>query len=149
MGLSRTHVTIDGKLQAQIDVRHFNFVADEPLEDGGTDEGPNPPEMMLSALGACVLMTMQHYAQRKGWDIGKVEVTLELEKVNPADYPAYADTTPILHVIRKRYTFHGDIDETQKTRLIEIAGKCPVARVLMNPILFEKLEEEGISEFPQ
>jgi putative redox protein len=149
MGLTRTHVTLDGSLQATIDVRDFTFVADEPVEDGGTNEGPNPPEIMLSSLGACVVMTMQHYAKRKGWEIGKVEIELELEKVNPADYPAYADSATILHVIRKQYTFHGDLDESQKARLIEIGGKCPVARVIQHPIIFEEIIKDTAREYPQ
>jgi putative redox protein len=132
-------VSLDEGLQAKIDVRQFEFVADEPVEDGGLDSGPKPTEILLSSVGACAVITMKLYAQRKGWDLQKVQVTLELEKVDPALYPDTLTPTGILHVIRKHYTIEGNLDAEQKTRLMEIGGKCPVARVVANPVIYEDM----------
>lgn len=129
-------VTLEHGLQAQIDIRSFRLKADEQIENGGTDEGPEPPELFLASLGACAVITMKLYAQRKGWDLQKVEVEVELEKADPADYPDAARGASFLNIIHKRYTFSGDLNDEQKQRLMEIGSKCPVARIVQNPVLF-------------
>jgi len=138
--MNKAVVTLEEGLQAKIDVRQFAFLADEPPEGGGTDLGPKPTEIMLSSLGACAVITAKLYAQRKGWDLQGMEVALEMERVDPTLYPEQAGNSNFLHVIRKQYTFHGVLTDEQKTRLIEIAGKCPVARLLQNPVIFEDTE---------
>lgn len=137
MANAKAVVTLEDGLQAKIDVRQFQFVSDEAAEDGGSDMGPNPPEIMLGSLGACAVITAKLYAQRKGWDLQEIDVALELERVDPAHYPAEAGSASMMHVIRKQFRFRGDLSEEQKSRLVEIAGKCPVARVLQYPVLFE------------
>lgn len=132
----KARVTLDEGLQAKIDIRQFTLMADEKVENGGTDTGPEPPELFLSTLGACAVITMKLYAQRKGWDLQRVEVELEIEKADPAEYPEVSKGAPFLNIIHKRYTFTGSLDAEQKTRLMEIGGKCPVARIVSNPILF-------------
>ncbi|MCL4246719.1 MAG: OsmC family protein [Anaerolineae bacterium] len=135
--MTRAVVSLEEGLQAKIDVRQFTFLADEPLDAGGTDLGPKPVEIMLSSLGACAVITAKLYAQRKGWDLQKMEVAMEMERVDPASYPEQSGNASYLYVIRKNYTFHGELTDDQKTRLMEIAGKCPVARILQNPVVFE------------
>jgi putative redox protein len=137
MANAKAVVTLEDGLQAKIDVRQFQFVSDEAAEDGGSDMGPSPPEIMLGSLGACAVITAKLYAQRKGWDLQEIDVALELERVDPADYPVEAGSANMMHVIRKQFRFRGDLSEEQKSRLVEIAGKCPVARVLQYPVLFE------------
>ncbi len=135
--MTKAVVTLEEGLQAKIDIRQFEFVADEPVDQGGQDSGPKPTEILLGALGSCAVITAKLYAQRKGWDLRRMEVSLEMERVDPASYPAYTGDATILHVIRKHYIIEGDLTEEQKTRLIEIGGKCPVARVLEHPVIFE------------
>jgi putative redox protein len=132
----KARVTLDEGLQAKIDIRDFTFTADEKAENGGTDTGPEPPELLLASLGACALITMKLYAQRKGWDLRHVEVEVEIEKADPAEYPDVSNGAPFLNIIHKRYTFTGDLDDEQKTRLMEIGSKCPVARVVANPVIY-------------
>ncbi len=130
-------VALEEGLQAKIGVRQFTFMADEPLDGGGTDLGPKPTEVMLGSLGACAVITAKLYAQRKGWDLQGMEVSLEMERVDPTSYPDQAGNSNFLHVIHKQYKFQGALTDEQKTRLMEIAGKCPVARLLQNPVIFE------------
>jgi putative redox protein len=132
----KARVTLDEGLQAKIDIRDFTFTSDEKAENGGTDTGPEPPEMLLASLGACAVITMKLYAQRKGWDLRHVEVEVEIEKADPAEYPDVSKGASFLNIIHKRYTFAGDLDDEQKTRLMEIASKCPVARVVANPVIY-------------
>jgi putative redox protein len=135
--MSQASVTLDTGLQAKISIRQFELLSDEPVDAGGDDLAPSPPEMMLGALGACGAITAKLYAQRKGWDLLGVEIELEMERVDPAEYPAVVSGSGFLHRIRKHFRFRGDLSDEQKNRLVEIANKCPVARVLQNPVVFE------------
>jgi uncharacterized OsmC-like protein len=101
--------------------------ADEPVEAGGTDSGPNPYELLLSALGACTSMTLRLYADRKAWPLESVTVRLEHWKVQ-------ANTRggggPPADEIKKVVVLVGDLSPAQRDRLLDVAGKCPVHRTL-------------------
>jgi putative redox protein len=137
MSTKRAVVTLEEGVQARIDIRDFELIADEKLEDGGTNEGATPPELFLASLGACAAITIKLYAQRKGWDLQRVQISMEMDKLDPAEYPEQARGAAFLNRIRKQYAFEGNLDEEQRQRLMEIGGKCPVARVVQNPIIFE------------
>ncbi len=92
---------------------------DEPESVGGTDTGPSPTRLLASSLAACTAVTMELYAERKGWDLGAVEVDVE------ADYDGHAPTA--FHVA---VALPGALSEEQRERLLAIAAKCPVHRVL-------------------
>jgi putative redox protein len=129
-------VRLDKGLRAVATARHHTWVADEPVQDGGTDEGPKPTEMLLASLGACVAMTARLYAQRKGWPLEAVEVVLDYKKFNGIDYPAYTGSAPFVHEFRERLVLHGPLTDEQRARIAEIARKCPVRRILENPVFF-------------
>ena len=75
--MTTVHVEAAGGAFAQnIVVRHHRVVCDEGAEVGGADSGPNPTELLLGALGACVAMTLKMYAGRKGWETGSIQVDL-------------------------------------------------------------------------
>jgi putative redox protein len=122
--------------RAEIINRNHITHADEPLTDGGTDTAPTPMEMMLGALGACMAITTQMYARRKGWPLDKVEIALDIERFTADNYPAYQGDAQFVHEIRNQISFHGALTVDQRERLFEIAGKCPVHRVLANPTFF-------------
>jgi putative redox protein len=97
---------------------HHTFVADEPVTHGGGDTAPNPTQLALGSLGACTAITLRMYAERHGWSIGRVEVRLELLLHN--------DQRRIEREIR----IQGPLDAAQRARLLEIAARTPVTRLI-------------------
>ncbi len=123
------------KIQAGIGHEHFVtrismrghlLVADEPLDNGGKDSGPTPTELILSGLAACTASTLRMYADRKDWELDRIDVELgiDIEKTG----------TGQISRINSTIKLSGNLDPEQKARLLEIAGKCPVHRLLTNPI---------------
>lgn len=108
------------------DPRGHQWLADEPLESGGGDRGPSPTQLLLSSLGACTAMTVRIYAARKSWPLTGVEVELEF---NPEGAPAEGGND-----IRRRITLEGALTSEQRERLLDIANKCPIHRVLTGRI---------------
>ena len=100
--------------------RHL-IVADEPKEDGGQDEGFNPFELLLAALATCTTATLKMYADRKGWVIKNINITLSMEENDTSQY------------IKRRIKVEGDFTEEQLKRLLLIAEKCPVHKMLSSP----------------
>ncbi len=130
--------------RTDVQVRGHTFHADEPMQDGGTDLAPTPMELMLGALGSCMAMTARMYAERKGWPLEGVEVSLDIERFSGKDYATYTGDANFVHEIRKQIQFLGPLDAKQRERLLEIAGRCPVRRAVENPAFFveELIEEE-------
>lgn len=91
-------------------------------------------------------MTLHMYANRKGWDLQKVSIDLELEKVKAEDDPTYEGDAKFVHRIRQNLTFTGDLDEKQRARLLDIAGRCPVHRILDGPTTISEHEVLPASE---
>jgi putative redox protein len=105
--------------------------ADEPVAAGGTDAGPDPYALLLSALGACTSMTLRLYADRKGWALREVVVELDMARVYAEDCVRCEDPRAMVDEITRRITLRGDLDAAQRTRLAEIAAKCPVHKTLV------------------
>ena len=107
------------------------LVADEPVAAGGTDAGPDPYALLLSALGACTAMTLRLYAGRKGWALREVVVELDMGRAYAEDCADCEDPRAMVDQIRRRITLGGDLDAAQRARLAEIAKKCPVHKTLV------------------
>jgi len=107
------------------------LVFDEPVEDGGTDAGMTPVQAFLASLGACAVITMRLYAQRKEWDLkdAKVRVRLVRPERGSKEPPKLTQTIEI----------EGDLDEEQRERLRVIAGRCPVHRLVDSPLETEEI----------
>ncbi|MDQ3571384.1 MAG: OsmC family protein [Actinomycetota bacterium] len=99
------------------------LVFDEPLESGGNDKGPSPVRVLGASLAACTAITMEMYAERKDWDLGAVEVEVEIE---------YDRHTPKSFTVR--LGLPDGLDDEQRERLRIIAGKCPVHKSLSVPV---------------
>ncbi len=112
-----------------------HLIADEPASVGGTDQGPNPYDYLLSSLGACTTMTLQMYAKRKGWDLKTVKAILDHKKVHAKDCEEVETDTGKIDYIDKEIELIGDLDEDQRKRLLEIADRCPVHRTLHSEIV--------------
>ncbi len=114
----------------EIMVRQHHLTADEPTSVGGNDFGPGPYELVSAGLGACTAMTIQMYARRKGWVVEKVEVHLNHKKDYMADMEASDKRPTKIDHFERVVVLEGDLDDTQRQRLLEIADRCPVHRTL-------------------
>jgi uncharacterized OsmC-like protein len=108
--------------------------ADEPRDVGGNDEGPNPYELLLAALGACTSMTVRIYAERKQWPLQGVEVSLAHSRIHAEDCAECDTKQGMLDRIEAEITFIGDLSDDQRHRLLEIANICPVHRTLVSEV---------------
>jgi len=124
----------DGLRQQVRAGRHW-LVADEPESvPGGADLGPNPYDFLLAALGTCTAMTLRMYADRKGWPLEGVEVTLSHERIHAEDCGDCESKSGRIAEIRRRIALTGELEEDQRARLLEIADRCPVHRTLTSEI---------------
>jgi putative redox protein len=117
-----------GTFKHTVQVRDHHMVVDEPLSSGGEDAGPDPRELLAVSLASCTAITMEMYAARKGWDIGRVEVDVEY---SPAERGC---PTKFQLVMR----MPDDLPEEQVERLRVIAAKCPVHRALDGEVMFQE-----------
>ena len=113
--------------------RH-TLAADEPGDAGGSDKGPNPYELLLSALGACKSMTLRMYADHKKWPLERVSVHLAHAKIHAADCADCETREGKIDRIEREISLAGPLDAAQRQRLLEIAEKCPVHRTLHSEI---------------
>lgn len=95
------------------------LVVDEPRERGGTDTGPRPTQLLAASLASCTAITVEMYADRKGWDVGQVEVDVEVE---------YDGLVPATFAVALKLP--RELDEEQRRRLLAVAAKCPVHKTL-------------------
>jgi putative redox protein len=102
-----------------VEVDGHTLRIDEPPEAGGEGTGPRPTKLLSASLAGCIAITVEMYAQRKDWDLGEVEVDVEM---------AYEGPVPVGFDVGVKLT--GELDEEQRRRLLVIATKCPVHKVL-------------------
>lgn len=121
------------KVSGQITTDHYKtilrnttheVIADEPNSSGGTDLGFSPSEFLCSALASCTCITLRMYADRKKWNLEKVEVHVDMAK------EAAQNNTDIHRQIK----LFGNLTDEQKKHLMEIAEQCPIHKTLSNPI---------------
>ena len=107
---------------AEAKMRNHFAVIDEPVNKGGDDSGPTPVEYLLTAIGGCVSITLRMYAERKKWDVGKITVNvIQKEELT---------SEGIKKSLIEEISFENEITFEQKEKLLEIAGKCPVAKMV-------------------
>jgi putative redox protein len=95
------------------------LVVDEPLTAGGTDTGPSPTRLVAAGLASCIAVTIEMYAERKGWDVGPVEVGVDVE---------YEGFAPRSFAVTLRLP--AELSDEQRERLLVVARKCPVHSLL-------------------
>ena len=110
----------NGTLKHDVAIREHMVVADEPEENGGDDSGPSPQELLAASLASCTAITIEMYADRKGWQLGDVEVAVEFTEASP-DNPASFDV---------QVRIPAKLDPDQHKRILGIVAKCPVHKVL-------------------
>jgi uncharacterized OsmC-like protein len=126
-------VNLEGLTQFLLDGRHL-LSADEPVESGGADDGPNPYELLLMSLGACTSMTVRLFARRRNWPLERIIVRLRHSRVHAADCDRCEDKTSMLDHVDVEIELIGALTDQQRGQLKSIAEKCPVHRTLSSPV---------------
>lgn len=117
--MARVEVHSSDKYAQQIQVRQHQLSADEGKSLGGQDSGPNPYELLLSGLGACTSITLRMYAERKGWELGEIQVGLHFYRDDDGN-----------EFIDRTLTCSAELSDEQRQRLLEIAAKTPVTNTV-------------------
>lgn len=115
-------VLSEKKYFAEAKARNHFLTIDEPLASGGDDTGPTPVEYLLTAVGGCVSITLRMYAERKGWDVGKITVNVSQKEELTKE--------GIKKSLIEEISFEKEITVDQRAKLLVIAGKCPVAKMI-------------------
>lgn len=124
--------TAGGRYTQKATAGGHEWLIDEPESLGGDDKGPTPYDLLLASLGGCTAITMQMYAQRKGWPLTAVHIDLQHSREHRDDCATCNNAENRIDVIDGAITMEGDLDQDQRERLMEIANKCPVHRTLTN-----------------
>lgn len=117
--------------QGQVVVEDHHFLVDEPEKVGGKNEFPNPQNYLLGSLASCTAITVSMYAKRKQWELGQIKVFVELkERVK-------ADGTRMYSIHKDLHFGNKELSNEQVDKLIEIADKCPISRILQSQVSME------------
>jgi putative redox protein len=122
---------VNGRLEQDVEVRRHRLTADEPKDHGGRDSGPSPQELLAASLASCTAITMEMYAQRKGWDVGEIAVNVNYEPAQRGSPTRF----------KMNIEFPKELPEDQRERLMQIGAKCPVHRTLDGEVMFEESVE--------
>jgi putative redox protein len=120
------------------------FLVDEPESVGGEGAGPDPYTLLLAALGGCTSMTLMLFARRKNWNLERVTIRLSQERVHSKDCSdCDTELDVFIHRIERKITLEGDLDASQRKRLMEISRACPVHKTFSAPIVIRDVEPES------
>jgi putative redox protein len=119
------------KYRHDVTVRSHTLTADEPKEEGGDDEGPSPQELLAASLASCTAITMEMYAQRKGWNVDGLSVE--------CDYRPAERGCPTRFTLVMKLPAH--LSDEQVDKLQVIAARCPVHRTLEGEVAFDERVE--------
>jgi uncharacterized OsmC-like protein/alpha/beta superfamily hydrolase len=133
--------TRNGLFQQEVTVGQHRFLADEPMQAGGTDTGPGPYDLLLAALGACTSMTVRLYADRKQIPLERTQVHLRHGKIYATDCANCETKEGKIDRIDREISFEGNLDDATRARLLEIADKCPVHRTLKSEVDIRTVEK--------
>ncbi|MCK9271687.1 MAG: bifunctional alpha/beta hydrolase/OsmC family protein [Bacteroidales bacterium] len=128
----------ENKFLTQLRAGQHRFVADEPQSVGGNDAGPSPYDLLAAALASCTAMTLRMYADHKKWNLTEVDVMVDHAKSHADDgLPNDDGATGKIDKFTRYLALSGDLDEEQRSRLLEIANRCPVHKTLLSDIHIE------------
>lgn len=116
--------------RAEISAGGHTLIADEPIEFGGTDQGPTPYDYLAAALGTCTAMTIRMYADRRGWPLDAVTVRLRHSRDHQKDCEGCDMESVGIDQLARSIDLSGDLTEEQRAGLLTIADRCPVGQTL-------------------
>jgi putative redox protein len=103
---------------AEAKTRNHFLTMDQTVASGGDNSGPTPVEYLLAAIGGCVSITLRVYAERRGWEVGKIKVNVSQLKDESGTY------------LTEEISFEKEISEEQRKKMLVFAAKCPVAKMV-------------------
>ena len=113
----------------EIETTNHRIMVDEPKSIGGADRYPNPAQYLLSALASCTAITIKMYANNKGWNTGEISVDVKLKDVLSSG-KSHKKVVKTVH-------FENPLSNDQVDRLLTIGSKCPISKLLEQPIAME------------
>jgi putative redox protein len=125
--------TGSGIYTQEITVGNHRLLSDEPRPIGD-DAGPTPYDLVLAGLGACTSMTVRMYANGKNWPLESVRVTLRHSRIHAEDCAECETAKGWINQIELEIELAGDLDDTQRQRLLHIAERCPVHQTLTSEV---------------
>ena len=136
--MPKVSLSLNECYKTTVSVRDHTVLADEPADKGGDDTGPTPVELLLSAVGSCMAITMRLYADRKEWPLEGVDIELESVRKKADECPDYEnpDGRKDVTVIATSITLCGPLSDEQKLRIAEIGGRCPVHKTVAEGAYF-------------
>ncbi len=125
--------TGSGTYTQEATIGGHRLLSDEPRPIGD-DAGPTPYDLVLAGLGACTSMTVRMYADRKGWPLERVRVTLRHSRIHAKDCADCETVDGRIDQIDLEIALAGDLDDIQRQRLLHIAERCPVHQTLTSEV---------------
>lgn len=116
--------------RTEVAMGKHSLIADEPPSVGGTDQGPTPYDLLSAALASCTTMTLRMYANHKRLNLESATVRVEHGKIHAADCEDCEKTDGKIDEFRRTIALEGDLTDAERTRMLEIADRCPVHRTL-------------------
>lgn len=111
-------LNMDDTYLTRINMASHQILADEPVKLGGSDLGANPSQLLEAALASCTTITLSMYSTRKKWPVTNIDCVVTTTKIDGKK------------AFNRAITLKGDLTEEQRQRILEIANKCPVHKVL-------------------
>lgn len=127
-----------GSFRNEVEAGSHRFVIDEPVEAGGTDEGPTPYDLLGAALGGCTSMTLVFYARREKLPLEGVNVSVSHDRSHAKDCADCTTKSGFIHRFNVEIELFGPLTEEQRQKLLGVAGRCPVAKTLSSEIKIEE-----------
>jgi putative redox protein len=113
----------------EIKTTNHTVMVDEPKSIGGSNQYPNPAQYLLSALASCTAITIKMYADNKKWNVGEINVDVKMKEV--------ISSGKTIKKIVKAVQFENPLEDDQIERLLTIGSKCPISKLLEQPIKME------------
>ena len=136
--MARITANLTSGMAVRLSNGRHEWKADEPIDAGGTDTGPNPYELLLGSLAACTCVTIAWYCQFKKLPLESVSATYDFARVHADDCKdCDIPDKGFIERITSNVHIEGNFDDAQRKRLAQIAERCPVHKTLAHGVVFE------------
>ena len=128
-----------GSFRNEVQAGPHRFVIDEPPDAGGSGEGPTPYDLLAAALGGCTSMTLHFFAKREKIPLEGVDISVTHDRQHAQDCADCTTHSGYIHRFRVEIGLRGPLTEEQKQKLLAVAGRCPVSKVLGSEIKIDEV----------